>query len=110
MRVDCKGRDVAFIDRVPSVFQRFEQIVAGGDNHRRHRKKKRKLERGWTGKTGDLSGRNRTHRARRSGKNRRQNLARPDPNRLEQIHFFHVRHPYSGKSCVDNPHHDAADK
>jgi len=40
MRVDCERREIAFVNRVLARLQRLVEIVQGGNDHRRHRKKK----------------------------------------------------------------------
>ena len=107
LRRHCEGRD-----RVgPRVrFERLEQIVAGGDKHRRDGEKEGKLQRRLARHSRHLSGSDRAHRARGSGKDRRKHLDRTDPDRGRQVHLVHLLNVWPNEKRIDEPHHNAADK
>src|SRR6266852_8650328 len=62
--------------------ERFQQVVAGGDDHGGHGEEEREFEGRSAGHSGELARRDRGHGARSARKDSGKNLASPDPDSL----------------------------
>ena len=97
---------------------RLQKGITGGRDHGWKRQKERKLQRRCPGHSGQLSSRDCRHGPRCAWKDRRENLANADPDRLALAHVLHVpcvnARSSSAQPCcfrlgiqlVHNPHDD----